>query len=87
MVQLAGDRPEEPDVYHWHGKRNVTHSLTADFLPSYLYTTSVADDSTVSNSFILAAMALVVLYRTEDFFAEKTFLLRFVGTIIDRLRL
>ena len=65
---------------------DVSHTLTAHFLLSYLYTATLAHNTFVTNTFVLTAMALIVLGRTEDALAEQTITLRFVGTIVDGLR-
>ncbi len=70
-----------------NGKLYVSHPFPADFLLGNLDSASVADDSPVLDSLVLAAVALVVLGRTENLLAEKSVPLRLVGPVIDRLRL
>ena len=64
---------------------DVAHALTTNFLLSYLYTATLADNTLVTNTFVLTAMALIVLNWTEDVLAEQTITLRLVGTIVDGL--
>ena len=49
---------------------NMSHTLTAHFLLCNLYTTTLADNAFVANTFVFTAMALVVLGRTKDALAE-----------------
>ena len=72
---------------HWHDEFDVTSTLAAHFLLSYLYTTTVADDALITDALILAAGTLEVLGRTEDALAEETVTLRLVGAVVDGLRL
>ena len=53
----------------------------------YLDAAAVADDAAVADSLIFAAVAFVVLGRTEDLLAEKTVPFRLVGPVVDRFRL
>ena len=69
-----------------NGKGDVTHTLAAHLLLSNLDITPVADDAAVTDSLVLSAIALVILGRTEDFLAEETVPLRFVGPVVDRFR-
>ena len=66
---------------------NVTHPLPADLLLSYLDTAPVADDTPVTDSLVLSAVALVVFGRTEDFLAEQTVPFRLVCPVVDGFRL
>ena len=72
---------------HRNGQGDVSHPFPADFLFRHFDTASVADDSTVTDSLVLSAIAFVVLGRTEYFFAEESVSLRLVGPVVDRLRL
>ena len=66
-----------------HNQLDVTHTLTTYFLLSNLYTATVADDTFITDTLVLTAMTLVILYRTEDALAEETVAFGFVGTIVD----
>ena len=65
----------------------MSHPLPADLLLGHLDTAAVADDTAVPDPLVFAAIALVVLGRTEDLFAEETVTLRLVGPVVHRLRL
>jgi len=65
----------------------MTEPFTAHLGLRDLYTTSVADDTTVADSLVFAAVAIPILYRTEDTLAKQTISLGFERTIVDRLRL
>ena len=70
-----------------HREGDVAHALPADFLLRYLHAASVAYDTSVADSLVFTAMALVVLCRTEYPLAEKAVTLRLVGTVVDSLGL
>ncbi len=87
VTDLAGQGLEEPDVDHRHGQLDVAHALAAHVLAGHLHAATVADDALVANAAVLAAMALPVLGRAEDLFAEKPLVLGLVRAVVDRLRL
>ena len=62
---------------------NVAHTLTAYFLLGYLYTTTVADNTLVTNSLVFTTVAFVILYRTENTLAKQTVPFGLVGPVID----
>ena len=72
---------------HRDGELNMSHPLPADFLLRHFHTAPVADDATVPDPLVFPAMALVVLGRAEDLFAEKSIPLRLVCPVVDGLRL
>ena len=65
----------------------MTHALAADLLLRHLDTAAVADDAAVADPLVLAAIALVILGRTENLLAEEAVTLRFVGAVVDGFRL
>jgi hypothetical protein len=65
----------------------VAHALTPNLLPRHLDAAALADDALVADTLVLAAIALPVLRRTEDAFAEETVALRLERAVVDRLRL
>ena len=65
----------------------MSATLTTYFLLSNLHTATLADTTLVADALVLAAVALVVLDRTEDALAEQTVTLRLVSTIVDGLGL
>ena len=83
VTDLRGQRLEVPDVNNGHYQRDVAHTLTTYLLLRNLDTASVADDTLITDTLVLTAVALVVLHRTEDALAEQTVALGLVGTIVD----
>ena len=65
----------------------MSHTFATYFLFSNFYTTTVADNTFITDAFIFTAMAFVVFDRAEDTLAEQTVTLRFVCTIVDGFRL
>ena len=65
----------------------MTHSLAAYLLFGNFHVAPVTDDSAVAYPLVLAAVALVVLGRTEDLFAEESVALRLVSPVVDGFRL
>ena len=63
----------------------MAHPFPADFLLCYFHTATVADNASVSDPLVFSAMALIVLGRSEDLFAEKTVSLRLVCPVVDCL--
>jgi hypothetical protein len=69
-----------------HNQRNMSHPFAADFFLGYFHTTTVANNSFVTNPFIFTTMTLIILHRAEDSFAEQTIALRFISPVIYRFR-
>ena len=86
-ADLVRSALEVPDVGHRNGQGDMAHALAADFLLRHLDTAAVADDTAVADPLVLAAVALVILGRTEDLLAEETVTLGLVGPVVDRFRL
>ena len=87
IADLRGQGAEIPDMHHRHHQRNVAHTLAAHLFLGHLHAAAVADDALVTDTLVLAAMALVVFHGTEDTLAEKTVAFRLVGTIVNGFRL
>ena len=87
VADLVGRRTEIPDVGDRHGQADVSHPFAAHLLLGHFHAAAVADDAAVADPLVFSAMALVVLRRTEDAFAEESVALRLVGTVVDGLRL
>ena len=68
---------------HRNHQLDVSGTLTAHFLLCHLNTTTVTDDTLITDTLVLSAGTLIVLSRTEDALAEQTVTLWFVGTIVD----
>ena len=84
VSDLRRKRAEVPNVNYGHNQRNVTHTLTAYFLFGNFHTATVADNTFIANAFVLTAVALIVLYGTEDALAEQTVAFRFICTVVYR---
>jgi hypothetical protein len=69
-----------------HGQFDVAHALATYFFLRHLDTAAVAHDTFVADTLVFAAVALVVLGRTEYTLAKQTFHLRLVRTVVDRFR-
>ena len=70
-----------------HYELDVTSTLTTYLLLGNLYTTTVADDTLITDALVLTAGTLIVLGRTEDALAEQTVAFGLIGAIVDGLRL
>ena len=76
---------EKPDVHHRRGELDMAHALAAHLGLDDLDATLLADHAAMAHALILAAIALVILGRPENFRAEEPVALGFEGSIIDRL--
>ncbi len=65
----------------------MAHALAADLAPRHLDAALVALDALITDALVLAAIALEILGRTKDLFAEKAVLFRLQRAVIDRFRL
>jgi hypothetical protein len=74
---------EEPDMYYRNYEADMAHTFAAHLFLRYFHTTAIAYDTFISDTLILSAVALIVLYGTEDTFAEKTVALGFVRAIVN----
>ncbi len=83
VAYLVGQRAEVPDMGHGHHQLDVAAALTAHLLLGDLDTATVAHDALVAYALVLAAMALIVLYRAEDALAEQAVALGLVGAVVD----
>ena len=70
-----------------HYQFDVSAALTTYLLLSNLNTASVADDTLVTDTLVLAAGTLVITCRTEDALSEQAVALWLVSTVVDGLRL
>ena len=77
----------EPDVCDRGRQGYPAHALPAHLGTGHFHAAPVADDALVANLLVLSAVALPVLRRTEDLFAEQAVLLRSKGAVVDGLRL
>jgi hypothetical protein len=74
-------------VSNRHNQLDVTATLTTYFLLGNFNAASVADDTLVTDTLVLTAMALIVLDRTEDALAEEAVTFGLIGAVVDGLRL
>ena len=70
-----------------NGEFDVSHSFPSHLLLCHLDTATVADNTPVTDSFVLSAVAFIVLCRSEDLLTEKSVPLRLVSPVVDSLRL
>ena len=87
ITNLVRQRLEIPYMSHGHNQLDVSHTLTAYLLFCNFNTATVADNAFVANALVLAAVALIVLNRTENALAEQAISLRLVCTVVDCFRL
>ena len=81
-----GDPLEIPDVGRRRGQLDVAHTLAANLGLGDLYAAAVTDLTLVADLFILTAVALPVLGRAKNLFAEQALTLGLQGTVIDGFR-
>ena len=65
----------------------MPHPFAAHLGLSHFHAAAVADDALVFDPLVLAAVALPIFRRAEDFLAEQAFLLRLERPVVDRFRL
>jgi hypothetical protein len=66
---------------------DVAEAFTTPLFRDDLDAALFAGDALVTDLLVFAAMAFVVLGRTEDLFAEETSHFRFLAAVVDGLRL
>ena len=74
-------------MHHRNDQRDMAHALAAHLLLGHLHAAAVADDAFVADALVLTAVALVILHRAENPFAEQTVALGLVGTVVNGLGL
>ena len=87
ITDFIRKRTEIPDVSHRHNQLDMSHTFTAHFLFSNFHTTTVADDTFITDTLIFTAMAFVILNGTKNALAEQTIAFGFVRTVIYGFRL
>src|SRR5688572_19286808 len=65
----------------------MPHPLAAYLRTCDFHTALVADRASMADALVLAAVALPVLGRTENLFAEQAAVFRLERAVVDRLRL
>ena len=76
-----------PDVGDGRGQLNVAHALAANLCGGHFNAAAFADFTLITNSLIFSAVALPVLLRPKDSFAEQSVALGFQGAVVDRFGL
>src|SRR5262249_53452226 len=78
---------QEPDVRDRRRQLDVAHALAPHPRQRYLDSALLANDTLVFHALVLAAQALVILYRSKDAPAKQSVALGLEGTVVDCLRL
>ena len=78
---------EKPDMHHRYDEPDMAHTFAAYFFLRHLHPAAVANDAFVADTLVFAAVAFVILYRTENAFAEQAVALGLVRAVVDGLRL
>src|SRR5208337_2798877 len=76
-------RAQEPDVRDRGGEIDVAHALAPDLGLNDFDAALFADHAAMTHALVLAAVALVVLGRAEDFGAEQPVALGLEGPVVD----
>ena len=85
VTNLVRKTTEIPDMSNRDNQFNMSGTLTTYLLLSYLNTTTIADNTLITDTLVLTAGTLVILCWTEDTLAEQTITFWFIGTIVDSL--
>ena len=86
-ADLGGKGLEEPDVGHGGRQFDVPHALPAHLGGDDLHAALLTDDAPVLHALVFAAIALVVLHRSEYLGAEEPVPFRLEGPVVDGFRL
>ncbi len=86
-ANLGGQGFQKPDVRHGRGQLDMAHALAPYLGGDDLHAAFFTDNAAVLHALVLAAVALVVLYRAEDLGAEQAIPLRLEGAVVDGFRL
>ena len=70
---------------HGNNQLDMAGTLTTNLLFCHLHTATVADDTFITDTLVLAAGTLIVLGGTKDALTEQTIALRLVSTVVDSL--
>ncbi|MPM05098.1 hypothetical protein SDC9_51382 [bioreactor metagenome] len=65
---------------------NVTNAFATDFLFSHLNTTTIADNTFITDTFVFSAMTFKIFGRTKNTFAEQTVTFRLISPVVDGFR-
>ena len=87
VTDLVWQRAEVPDMSNRNNELDMSSTLTTYLFLRNLNTTTVADDTFVTDALVLTAGALIVFRRTEDSLTEQAVALWLVGAVVDGLGL
>ena len=83
ISNLIRQRTEIPDVSNRNDKFDMSATLTTNLLLCNLYTTTITNDSLITDALVFTTAALIVFRRTENTFTEQTITFGLVRTIIN----
>ena len=84
IANLVWKTAEIPDMRYWHNEFDMSSTFTAHFLLCNFYTTTVADDSFITNTLVLSTGTFIIFCRTEDALTEQAIAFGLIGTIVNR---
>ena len=87
VTDLVWQRAEVPDMSNRNNELDMSSTLTTYLFLRNLNTTTVTDDTFVTDALVLTAGALIVFRRTEDSLTEQAVALWLVGAVVDGLGL
>ena len=87
QADARGQRLQEPDMRGRAGQLDVAHALAAHLGLGHFDAALFADHAAMLQALVLAAQALVILDRSEDFRAEQAVTFRLERAVVDGLRL
>jgi len=87
VADFAREAPQKPDVGDRRGQLNMSHPLATYLGLNDLDPALLTDHPAMLHPFVLAAVALVVLDRSEDPGTKQPIPFRLEGAVIDGLRL
>src|SRR5690606_35932588 len=87
VADTRGQALQEPNVSNRGSQVDVPQAFPANLGLDHLDAALLAHDAAVLHALVLAADALVILYRAKDLRAEQTIPFRLERPIVDRLRL
>ena len=87
VTDLVWQRAEVPDMSNRNNELDMSSTLTTYLFLRNLNTTTVADDTFVTDALVFTAGALIVFRRTENSLTEQAVALWLVGAVVDGLGL
>ena len=86
QAHTAWNPLEVPDVRYRSFQFDMPHTLTTNFCTRYFNPTTVTNNSSVTNAFVLTTSTFPVFCRTKDDFVKESFTFWFQRTVIDCFR-